>query len=446
MIKKFFTIFLLSQATMSYSLTLDEALKAAYHNDENFKIAQENYKEEIQVFSKAVANFMPHGELSFTNQDGKADGQDQTQSRKRAISIKQPIFNGGTDLAGLKAANEAARVAKAKYYSKEQEYFYNAIKAYMEVIEQRETVEVLTKTSEANEKFLKYAEERLKVGEATRTEVAKATANLESIKAQLAQAKAAYNGAISNFKEKYKVDPIDAKFPDKIHEIASDSDSFHKIVMANNLNLQIAKSQSKYGSANAYSSFKGIMPSISASLQKETDFTHKDKNLANRLQHTPKKSSAAVVELKIPLLGSGGAEYAQIREAQSKSRASALQLDAAMRMMHSQTISAWEQYLAMKSATISQQSQVQAQQMTLDGVMKEEEVGNKSLLEVLKEENDLLKAKLDLIRSKRNLIQLHYQLRELAGMLTTKAMKYQGKDIFNPEKEYKKNKFKIVGF
>ncbi len=128
----------------SLALELNEALKSGYNNDEKLKIIRSDFLNEIEQFPRALAGFMPRVSAGFDATDSKVtrksnlpvgssgDTTSTDNSRySKTLSLDQPIFNGGSSVAELKAAQSAFRASKGDYYAKEQNIFLEEITNYL---------------------------------------------------------------------------------------------------------------------------------------------------------------------------------------------------------------------------------------------------------------------------------------------------------------------------
>ena len=130
----------------SLALELNEALKSGYNNDEKLKIIRLDFLNEIEQFPRALAGFMPKISAGFDATDSKvtrksniAAGLDNTSTDNsrysKTLTLDQSIFNGGSSVAELKAAQSAFRASKGDYYAKEQNIFLEEITNYLNCVE-----------------------------------------------------------------------------------------------------------------------------------------------------------------------------------------------------------------------------------------------------------------------------------------------------------------------
>jgi outer membrane protein len=166
----------------------------------------------------------------------------------------------------------------------------------------------------------------------------------------------------------------------------------------------------------------------------------------NQLTGQNNRSTTSTISVNIPIYSQGGVEYSRIRRAKNNTRQAAIQLDDAVKQIKATSISGWEQFKAAKSKIIATSQGVEAAQISYEGIMQEEIVGSKTILDVLTAEENLYKAKISQVDAYRDSILSAYQLKSLTGELTARSLKLKVK-YFSPEDEFKNLKKKlIIGF
>ena len=117
----FFLIFTLN-LSISQAIDLEEALKNGYNNDEQLKIIRSDFLNEIEQFPRALAGFMPRVSAGINATDSKITSKSNNPVAQNTSSngsgysknlmLEQQIFNGGSNVAELKAAQSSFRASK----------------------------------------------------------------------------------------------------------------------------------------------------------------------------------------------------------------------------------------------------------------------------------------------------------------------------------------------
>ena len=108
-------------------------------------------------------------------------------------------------------------------------------------------------------------------------------------------------------------------------------------------------------------------------------------------------------------------------------------------------ISSWNALLTARSAIASSQSQVDADELALEGVKKENSAGTRTTLDILNAEQELLAAKVNLVQSKHDEEVAILQVKAVVGTLTADALKLPV-DRYRPEDNYENVSGKLIGF
>ena len=144
--------------------------------------------------------------------------------------------------------------------------------------------------------------------------------------------------------------------------------------------------------------------------------------------------------MTIPLY-EGGATRAKIRQSKYlKWQAQELVLEAERKVL-SDVKSAWEYKSSNEARIKSIKDQVKANEVALDGVQKEEALGNRTILDVLNAYQELLNSNVEEVKAKRDYYVASMELLMAMGKLTAKDMKLNV-DLYNAKKHYKETRDK----
>jgi len=156
------------------------------------------------------------------------------------------------------------------------------------------------------------------------------------------------------------------------------------------------------------------------------------------------ETKTAGVQIRIPIF-QGGREFSTIRQnkqIKSQRRLEALSADYAVR---AQTESSWMQYQATSSSITSNQSQVDANAIALEGVRQEETVGQRTILDVLNAEQALLNSRVNLVTAQRNEYVAGFTLLQALGQLNAVSLDLPV-ELYDPEENYKNVRYKFWGW
>ena len=132
----------------------------------------------------------------------------------------------------------------------------------------------------------------------------------------------------------------------------------------------------------------------------------------------------------------GGAEYARVREAKQLANQARINLEQVKRDIARSTTQAWEQYQSSKASIASIEAQIKASKMALDGVIREADVGSRTVLDVLDAEQEYLNYRVNLVTAQRNMTVAALNLLASIGKMTAASLnlnvaQYHPEDYYN---------------
>lgn len=443
-------------APVQKALSLREALAAAYNNSEQLKIAQEAFLQEIEQMSRAISGFLPNVSLELSNTELKATnlsrldppGSAKKSQVSRSLEMQQNIFRGGSDVAALKAAQSAYRSSRAKLYEAEQKVLLDAIDDYMSFYQAKEAYNVMETALEFNSKQLKMTQEKFNLGEATRTDVAQAEAAYADAESNKLAAFSKLESAKAKFTKTFVVEPSNIALPDTPSELPESLEVLMSKAMMSNFTVLQYKHAVAAAKAGALSATGNLLPKLDFKAQVGTDYYNPEVKAGSDNEYiaaTNHRTFTTSLSLTVPIFSRGGAEYSNIRTRNSEARRNAHQLDDVLANVKTASISSWTGYHAAKSAISSSDQAVKAYALVLEGVGYEYEVGSKSILDLLKVQQEFNNVRIKDIQVKKDYITSAYQMKSLTGDMTAVALKLPVK-YFNPGTEFRKVKGKIIGF
>ena len=389
----------------AHAQTIFEALSQAYETnptlqaqraylravDENVAIAKSGYRPSVSLNGSYTDN-----NTDVKNSVGNPDGDQYSYSAR----ISQPLFNGLQTMNSVKSADSLVLSEQNNLYNVEQTVFIDASTAYLDVVQNKAIVDLQKNNEKLLKKRLDETVQRFNVGEVTRTDVsqararyARATADRISSEGTLEASKAVYAKIIG-------VAPVDVKAPE------GDIDKF----LPKNFEEAL-----EYAKTHNYSI-----------RQAQNYFDSKDYNVKAN-------TGALLPQVSLDGVASRTSKY-QKWQAQE-------QVLEAERLVKSNVTSAWEYMVANKAMITSIKEQVRANEIALDGVQKEEALGNRTILDVLDAYQELLNSNVEEVKARRNYYVSAMSLLQAMGRLTAKDLGLKV-DLYDAEKYSKETRDK----
>ncbi len=401
--------------------------------DENAAIAKSGYRPNIALtggYNDRNSNVDNGSPLS------QAGGDSSTTTL--AAKISQPIFNGFATVNSVKAADSLIRAEQNNLSTIEQNIFLEASTAYLDVLQNAAIVDLQKNNEKLLKKRLDETVQRFNVGEVTRTDVSQARARHSQAVSDRIASEGTYEASKATYVQLIGTNPEKLEEPEAIKDFLPKSyEEAHEIAVANNYSILAAKNLLKSQSYDVYTNTGALLPQVSLDGSVSKVKTEYDNNL---LGDTTSDNVEWGVNMIIPLYNSGESR-AKIRQSKYKKWQAQEQVIEAERQVKSVVSSAWEYMVSNQSKIKAIQEQVNANQVALDGVQKEEALGNRTILDVLDAYQELLNSNVNEVKARRDYYVSGMNLLMSMGKLTAKDLKL-GVDIYNPKKFYKETRDK----
>jgi len=407
-------------ATNVSAETLKEALSATYLNNPVLEAQRASLRATDENLNQAKAGWRPS--ITATGSAGYKDSETiatfsssgTTHPKNLRLELQQPLFNGFQTVNGTSEARMQINAARASLLDAEQQVLLQAVTAYMDVIRDQAVLELTTNNVMVLRRQLEASEDRFRVGEITRTDVAQSKARLSRAvtekftgEASLTSSRSAYQKTIGNA-------PGSLKKPAYLPALPASNEAALSMSAEFNPNLIAARYTEKAARSNIKKQKGSLLPSVSLVAR----YSRGWQNFSTTDESTNKE---VLAQFSMPIYQSG-TNSSRIRQARQVENQRRLETIAAERLVVEQVRNAWESYREATARIRSSQDQVDANSIALEGVRQEAEVGSRTTLDVLDAEQELLDARVSLVRSERDQYVSAYALLATIGKLTVKEL------------------------
>ena len=141
----------------------------------------------------------------------------------------------------------------------------------------------------------------------------------------------------------------------------------------------------------------------------------------------------------------GGAEEASVRQAKEWHAQAQLNVSVTDRQVRDAVTTAWNQYQTAEASIASNRATAEADEIAFIGVRKEQQVGGRTVLDVLNAQQELLNAQVAVVASQRNLIVSAFQVLAASGNLTARSLALKVK-LYDPLSHYDSDAARWMGF
>ncbi|MEG9861366.1 MAG: TolC family outer membrane protein [Parvularculales bacterium] len=402
--------------------TLEEALSAAYTSNPVLLAELAAARAADKGVSVAYAGFHPEIRSSGTyawqqNAIKRTVGTSAYQTTNTTPlgvtgSVSQNLFSGFRTINEVKQAKSLARAGLANLLNVEQQVMLDAVTAYFDVYQNEAEVRLNQGQVEVLTRQLKAAQDRFEVGEDTNTGVAQSNARLAFAKSSLIRAEASLVSARAAYERAIGQAPGTLELG-TLPDIPATIEDVHKIALGNNPALQTAQHVERASDIGISMARGALLPTLDVTARTShawdrTDFT--ERNIDNTL----------TVELSVPLYN--GIVYPGIGQLSQQNAQDRLMVAAAGRQVIEGVQGAWVGLKSAEAQIASDREQVTANEIALEGVRQEAQVGSQTTLDVLNAAQDLLNARVSLTRAERNRYVAYYSLLSVMGVLTARDL------------------------
>jgi len=426
--------------------TLKEALAAAYIANPQIKARRAQLRATDEEVSRAKSGYRPviQGEATHTYQNTSTSGglpggggDGVSYPRSYSINLRQPLFRGFRTINAVEGAKANVEAVREDLRDVAQQVLLDGVTQYMNVLRDQSIVRLRENNVEFLTEQLQATQDRFDVGEVTKTDVAQARARrAESVsalnlsKANLKTSRAAYERVIGFPPRNLQTPkPMDRLIPSSLEAALQAGEQRNPQILAGLLRVKAAEYDTKR--------IKGeLLPEVQleASYQKSFDTGGVEE----------RDTTTITGRMTVPIYQAGEVS-ARVRQAQDTELQRRQEVDQARQSVRADVVSAWGQVVAARAAVVSDRAAVQANQIALDGVRAEEQVGQRTVLDVLDAEQELLDSQVSLVTSRRDLVVASYTLLASIGRLTPHDLGLPT-EIYDPDAHYRDVKDRPFGF
>jgi len=418
-----------------------EALGETYNTNPTLQAERAYLRSVDENVAIAKSGYRPNISLNGSYRDVDTDndnGDNNTKNKTIAAKFSQPLFNGFSTVNSVKSADQAVRAAQNNLYNVEQSVFLEASTAYLDYVRDSAIVELQKNNEKLLKKRLDETQQRFKVGEVTRTDVSQAKARYSQAKSD----RIASEGTLEASKAVYI--KIIGSAPDNLEEpeairnfLPENYESALNTALANNYSIRQAKHLYNSKGYEVYANSGALLPQLSFDASASKTKSENDNKL---IGDNTSDNVEWGLNLSIPLYNSGESR-AKIRQSKHQKWQAQEIIQETERYVRASVSSAWEYMKSNESKINAIKDQVEANKIALDGVQKEEALGNRTILDVLDAYQELLNSNVNEVTARRDYYVSAMQLLLSMGKLTAKDLKL-GVDLYDAKKFYKETRDK----
>jgi len=335
-----------------------------------------------------------YGAIGVARYTRKTDRSVSRIPKTIGIAASQPLYKGGRTVAAIKGTQYAYLSQELSYQEELDRLLLETATLYIDVLREQEILKATLTNKECIQSELNVINDRFKVGDVTRTDLAQAKSRLAGAEAQVIESRGNLRSIKAELERLINQEATQLEFPKRTINMPGSEAIF--ICEALRKNKELAAQMARYGSAQqAYFQIKG-------ELYPELDLDgYIQHNRDQSFRHEYANEIVAEFNLTVPLYQAGRV-HAKMREAAALSQREGLIYQELEKFLRQKCIQAWENYETAKCQINAYQVQFETAEIALKGVQDEESAGLRTILDVLNAEFEVLNAKVNLIDAHRD--------------------------------------------
>ncbi len=422
--------------------TLRGALLEAYQTNPTLNAARAGQRANDENVPLTLADGRPSVSVSgFYNENVRTSPNSFTAPSRITggqADATLPIYQGGTVRNRIRAARDRVEAGQADLRSTEANLFTQVVGAYLDVISNRNIVELNTNQVRVLNTNLQATSDRFEIGDLTRTDVAQAEARLSTARANLDSAQAELAAAEENYLRLVGDWPQDLEPPPPLPDLPDSPDAAEDVAIVNNPDLISAQQNAEATRRDIAAARGARLPRLEAFAR--GNYTNYLDTLGGPLGNQfVQEETTATVGLRATLpIYQGGQPAARVRQTQALRTQAMETVIATERAVVADVRAAFSRYRATLQVIDATQTAVEANELALEGVRAENSVGLRTILDILNAEQELLNSQVDLVTARRNAYVAGFNLLASMGQAEAQDLGLDGGALYDPNVNYER--------
>ena len=435
--------------SVSMAENLSQALSLAYSNNPTLNAARAQLRATDENVPQALSGYRPtvsaSGSASRTRQEfeylsGSARNR-STTSTNLGLQVQQILFRGNRTRNGVKQAEAAINAARQSLKSTEQTVLLDVASAYMDILQNQAILELRKQNVAFLKEQARSARDRFAVGETISTDVSQAEARLSGAisqvkvsEANLASSRATYQLLVGKkpgtLTAGYAVDRL---FPKSLKSAISQGLAKHPAILSAQHSIDIAQLDVKIAEGE-------LLPTVSVTGDVSRSWSD---NIGTAGISGATNTASITGAINIPIY-QGGRVHSKVRQTKEVLGQRRIELDLAREQIRANIIASWSILQATIPQITAAQAQVKASRLATQGVIEEQKVGQRTLLDVLNAQAELIDSRISLVQAQRERIVASFRVASAVGKLSADNLKLRVKR-YDPKAHYSQVRDKWIG-
>jgi len=427
--------------------TLTEAMSAAYDSNPQLLAERSLLRATDESVPQALAGWRPTvqftgswGPETIDNTPGFPPSSPTTGTLHPGIldlSVTQNVYNGGRTVAQTAQAENSVRAERARAVATESLVLFSVAQAYFDILRDQTLVALNVNNEQVLRRQLEATRDEFSVANATLTDVAQAEARLAAATASRQQAEGTLDTSRAEYAHAVGREPENLERPSLRPVLPENREQALALAGAENPTLVAAVFTEDAALENVQATRAQLLPNINI-------IGDVNRGQLNQFVIHDTVTKSVIARLTVPLY-EGGAIYSQTRQAQETLSQRKGQTDDARRQAIQSARAAWDTIQSARASVQSLQTTIRAATIALDGVRTEQQVGERTVLDVLNAEQELFSDRVSLEQSQHDLAVAEFNLAQQIGRLTATDLKLPVK-LYDVDVHYDSVRDQLLGF
>jgi len=418
------------------SETLQDALAAAYRSNPSLQGQRLQQRALDETYVQARAGWRPNAQVSAQAQYDRgpnstdfSQGFSASNSGSAALTVSQPLYTGGRTTWAVRAAEASVMAGRQDLRGVEADVLMSVIQACADVVRDQQILVIRQADVATLERQEAESAARYRLGQATRTDVAQADAQLEAAHASLAAAQGQLEISRAEFQAAVGEKPGELAAPDQLPGLPASVDEAFELAEAANPALQQSRYKEASSRAQVAEAKAAWFPQVAVqgsygALGPVAPFQTRDYGA----------QATAALTLTLPL-DVAGVTGSQVRQAAAQNGSDAMQIEVVRRQVVLAVAQAWSQLLAGNAEVKAGEAQTAAAQIALKGAQAEYGFGLRTTLDVLISDENLIDAQLALAQSRHDALMAQAAVLAASGRLDARHL-LPAEPIIDPARNF----------
>ena len=417
---KYFTIIMaLLSMNSAGALSLNDAISESLANNLLLKmeansvdIAEEDYFQSKSNYLPSIslnANISENEYSSLKTQSGIIGSDYELAPSSKSIILSQNLFSGFSRFYNSISTKESLNLKRLNEKKVTQDIILETIEAYYNVLIAEKSVKSYKDNLESVAERSNATIKEYEVGLTSKTDVAQAEAFLNNAKIDLLDSEIILKNLKNSFFDLVGVDAENLIFSEINAEIPSSFSEFKEILIANNYSIRMAEVNLKIMNANVGVARSAYYPQLSLTATKSEldEFSAEIDELTNE-------------EIKATLnwpIFTAGKSLSNVRKAKEVKNTQLILLQKTQNETVILSENIWDKYKISEQTIKAAELTYNANQTAYKGTVIEQEVGERSVLDVLIARQALLNSEINYFNKQKDREIVKTQIMYLAGLL-----------------------------